>query len=306
MADAQNGNSKKTPEPRDAATVILMKELPGRPYEIFLMRRNANQSFMGGAVVFPGGKVDDRDADSGLANFARGLSAEGAAGKLHEPDLPGAQAIGLFFAAIRETFEETGVLLATRAGGAPFNSSDPLTVARFEAYREKIHRSEMSLGEMAGKENLCFPLDRLAPYAHWITPRIESRRFDTRFFLARIPEGQTAVHDTVELTDSVWISPAEALEKQRQGEMLLMPPTLKIMEELSAFDTLDELFDAAARRRIHTVLPQVRTHEDTVTILLPHDPEYGIEDRRQSPKPGESSRVTMRDGRWRTEIGFYG
>jgi 8-oxo-dGTP pyrophosphatase MutT (NUDIX family) len=280
--------------PRDAATVILARDGGAGQYEVFLMRRHQNQAFLGGAHVFPGGRLDESDCDPELFRHTRGLSEPESSRLLQEDGIPGARAVGLFLAAIRETLEEAGVLLA--CGGAEVGH---VGAERLMYYRHALHRREITLREMAEREKLVFDLELLTPFAHWITPEIESKRFNTRFFVARLPEGQTPVHDNMELTESRWMTPTEAMERHEAGEIVLMPPTLKNMEELSVHRTVAELFAAARSRSIPTVLPQLFNADEEYGIKLPHDPEYTIAAYKCAPRPGETSRVVMQNGTWR-------
>lgn len=283
--------------PLDAATVILTRENEERSFDIFLMRRHKRQSFMGGAFVFPGGRVDEADCDPELHSFADGLSVEEAREKLGEPDLPADRALGMFFAAVRETFEEARILLASEV-----HPSDSKKMTHWEAYREKIHEEEMTLADLARKENIRFALDHLIPYSHWITPEVETKRFDTRFLVARMPRGQQPRHDTVEMTESIWLTPEEALIRQKTGDLPLMPPTLKTIEELSAFSSIDHLFSSTASRRLRTILPQAFQTEGGFGVKLPYDPEYSLEEYKQSLRPGEPSRIILVDGKWETQV----
>jgi 8-oxo-dGTP pyrophosphatase MutT (NUDIX family) len=242
------------------------------------MRRHRNQVFMGGAYVFPGGRLDDADADPELAACIGGL----------------------FVAAIRETFEEAGVLLARDARGSVVDLSAPETAARFAAYRLELHEGRLTLSELVRREGLLFAPDLLVPYSHWITPEIESRRFDTRFFLARLPEGQVPVHDRMELTEARWLTPAFALAENAAGRIVLMPPTLKTIEELLIFSNTGQIFDAARSQRIFTIFPEAFRTADSFGIRLPHDSEYALAAYRRPPRPGETTRIIMEDGIWKT------
>ncbi|MFZ5573457.1 MAG: hypothetical protein ACOZF0_23895 [Thermodesulfobacteriota bacterium] len=287
------------PEPLDAATVILVREKSGgKAWEVLLMRRHEKQDFMGQAFVFPGGRLDPADGDPRLAEFATGISAEEAKTRLNETGLSTETALGLFFAAIRETFEESGVLLAVPASGGRIDFDDPGVHKRFAAYRKRIHRQEMTLAELAEAERLLFSLERIAPFARWITPDFEPKRFDTRFFLARMPVGQTPLHDAIEMTETLWTPPGEALRRQAAGDLLLFPPTLKTLEEISRFSSLPGLFSFAAARPIRPILPQALRDGTTRGIKLPHDPEYTIEAYKQPHRPGETSRIVLQDGRF--------
>ncbi|MDO9230463.1 MAG: hypothetical protein Q7U03_12965 [Syntrophales bacterium] len=293
------GRDEGKQAPRDAATVILLRDQTEGPYEVFLMRRHRNQIFMGGAFVFPGGGLDDADADPEIAACTSGFRAADAKRLLQETDLPEAIALGLFVAAIRETFEEAGVLLARDARGSVVDLSAPETAARFSSYRLELHEERLTLAELVRREGLVFAPDLLIPYAHWITPEIESRRFNTRFFLARLPEGQVPVHDRMELTESSWMTPAFALAENEAGRIILMPPTLKTIEELLSFSHTAQLFAAARSQRIGTILPEAFRTADGFGIRLPHDSEYTLNVGKQPPHPGGSTRIVREGGIWK-------
>ncbi len=258
---------------------------------------------MGGAFVFPGGRLDEGDCDPDLVSYAHGFTGAEARQRLQAPELDEDKALGLFFAALRETFEECGILLAYQTSGKLIDLAEGETAGRFAGYRLQIHDHSLSLKDLAEREHLSFALDLLTPYAHWVTPDIESKRFSTRFFLARQPPEQLPFHDTIEMTKSQWLSPSEAIDRQRAGKILLMPPTLKTLEELNAFRSQEELFKAARSRPIRTILPETFTTDNGFGVRLPHDPEYTIEAYKQPPRPEETSRIVMRDGLWRTERG---
>lgn len=298
---SQDGLKGRTENaPRDAATVILMRAQPEKPYEVLLMRRHRNQVFMGGAYVFPGGSLDDADTDPGLAACVGGFKAEDARRLLQEPNLTAATALGLFLAAIRETFEEAGVLLACNASERPVNLADPEAAARFSAYRLELHEGRLTLADLARREAIHYAPELLIPYSHWITPEIEPRRFNTRFFLAQIPEGQAAVHDRMEMTESDWMTPASALAGHNAGRIVLMPPTLKTIEELLVFSCTEHLFTAARSQRIYTTYAEAFRTADSFGIRLPHDPEYTHTAWKQQPRPGETTRIVMQGGIWKT------
>lgn len=284
----------------DAATVVLLRDGPEGACEVFLMRRGRNQAFMGGACVFPGGRLELADADPELTGMAGGFSPGEAKRLLQDGEIPEAAAFGLWMAAIRETFEEAGVLLARDRGGNVVDLSDEGTAARFGAYRADLHDHRLTLAELARREGLLYAPDLLIPYARWITPVIEPRRFDARFFLARLPEGQFPVHDRMELTDSRWMTPGLALAEHAAGRIVLMPPTLVTIEELGAFSTTGPILDAAGSRRIEAILPEAFLTADGFGLRLPTDPEYEPAERRQRPHPGEPTRVVIEDGIWKT------
>lgn len=287
--------------PRNSATVILLRERDRGPFEVFLMRRHRGQAFMGGAFVFPGGALEEGDAAREIEACLEGFGQADAQRLLQEPDLPGTLALGLFLAAIRETFEEAGILLARDASsGRTIDLTDPDRASRFSRYRLDLHAGRLGLAQLAGQEGLLYAPDLLTPYSHWITPEIEARRFDTRFFLARLPAGQVPTHDRMELTESRWMTPADALAEHDAGRIVLMPPTLKTMEELQAHAATESLFAAARSRQIRAILPEARRTDDGFALLLPEDPEYSLASDRQPPRAGQTTRIVLRDGIWRT------
>lgn len=284
---------------RDAATVILTRDTD-RGMEVFLMRRHRAQSFMAGAFVFPGGALDADDADPNLASSIAGLTASEAAQNLQEPNIPQETALSLYMAAIRETFEEAGVLLAYNPDGTPLQFPDEQTAIRLSQARRDLHKKDMTLKDLAKQEKIRFAFDLLTPYAHWMTPGIEKKRFDTRFFLARIPAGQVPLHDTIEMTESRWMTPADALTAHRQREIRLMPPTLRTLEDISRFNDTEALRQYATHRKIYPILPQARRINDTLHLLLPHDPDYSLDGYKQPSHAEEPSRLVLLEERWRS------
>jgi 8-oxo-dGTP pyrophosphatase MutT (NUDIX family) len=293
-----HSNSEKTPL-KDAATVILVREEDEKPFEVFLVQRHKKQSFMGGAFVFPGGALDPADCDDALMQHMTGVSIEDAVNRLNESETPRDKAMGLYFTAVRETFEESGILLADLDVDTSHNFA-----GRFSGYREEIHDGVLTLKDLAVKENIQYALNLLMPYARWITPKFESKRFDTRFFLARKPKHQNAEHDHKELVESLWMTPEKALEKNFNQEIMLMPPTLKIIEELTAYISIDDLFVFASGKKVGPILPQLFQSETAFGIMLPHDPEYTIKAYKQTLRKNEPSRVLMVDGRFKTMFAF--
>jgi len=263
------------------------------------MRRHRKQAFMGGAFVFPGGALDEADTAPKIEACIEGFGQADARRLLQEPDLSGMTALGLFMAAIRETFEEAGILLARDASGRTVDLTDPDRAARFSRYRLDLHEGRIGLTELAQREGIRYSPDLLTPYSHWITPEIEARRFDTRFFLARLPAGQVPTHDRMELTESRWMTPADALAEHDAGRIVLMPPTLKTMEELQALSSTESLFAAAESRKIEAILPEACQTADGFALLLPDDPEYSPATHRKPARPGRATRIVMRDGIWR-------
>jgi 8-oxo-dGTP pyrophosphatase MutT (NUDIX family) len=291
-----------TPEthsaPKDSATVILVRRGQGKTPEVFLARRHDSQSFMAGVYVFPGGQLEASDADiaeTKLLSVSDGFQPHTL---LQDSKLTRDMALGFYICAIRETFEETGVLFARNASDNSIDFGNAIIQARFAAYRQPLNEGKITLAEIIRQESLVVMPELLTPYSHWITPEIVPQRFSTRFFLAEFPHGQKVVTDKDELTSSLWVTPGEALQMYTAGKISMMPPTLKTLEEMAEFCAMDELFAAARNRKIYPVLPQPMKGG----LKLPHDPEYSIERYKQLARPGETSRFLMTGGIWQSTV----
>jgi 8-oxo-dGTP pyrophosphatase MutT (NUDIX family) len=266
---------------RDAATVVLVRDAAGADgIEVFMLRRNLRSDFVGGAWVFPGGAVDDHDRHGDLDAVCRGRDDADASRQL------GIDRGGLAFwvAAIRESFEEAGILLARTAEGRMVDFTDPAVDDRFRAHRRAVDRGDRRLLDVCRDEGLQLAVDALVYFAHWITPEGPVRRYDTRFFIAAPPGGQVPLHDDREVVAHCWIRPADALARHRAGHFDLITPTLRTLMTLERFASADDALDAAvaveraARREgrpgAATVLPKIVEHEAGHRILLPGDPGY--------------------------------
>lgn len=276
-----------------AATVILLRDSATGP-EIFMVRRNAGTSFMAGQHVFPGGKVDGADrqpVDSGWFDGA-GRAV------LHWPDLSPAEAIAYHVAAARELFEEAGVLLARGTTGGLVSLADAADHARFTGHRRAVHAGTLTLDILMAREALRLALDTLLPWAHWVTPPVTTRRFDTRFFVARLPPDQTPVHDEAETIDSEWTSAAGALDSARRGNIVLPPPTWMTLRELEAFDSVDEILASVPSREKQRREPLLAEQDGSRMMIMPGDPEYGVDTMISAP-PLYETRFVWRDGQWR-------
>jgi 8-oxo-dGTP pyrophosphatase MutT (NUDIX family) len=262
--------------PRDAATVILLRpgagagagagSGSGAGVEAFLLRRTAELEFAPGACVFPGGSVDERDADPGIGWV--GPAPEDFAAQL---DVPPERARALVCAAIRETFEESGVLLAgSSAEGATGLVGDSAALA---ADRHALLTGTTTLGEVLGRRGLVLRTDLLTPWARWITPEVSPRRFDTWFFAAALPAGQTATAapeghaDPGESESGTWLRPAAALEAAQAGEITLLPPTAVTLRELAAHHDVPGIL--ARRMTIAPRLPRVVVEDGKVRLSMP-------------------------------------
>ena len=289
-----------TPEthsvPKDSATVILVRRAQGKAPEAFLARRHASQSFMAGVYVFPGGQLETADADIALTKLISAKDDFHPDSLLQDGTLTREMALGFYICAIRETFEETGVLFARTKSGHQIDFGNAIIQARFATHRHSLNLGEITLAEIIRQEELVLMPESLIPYSHWITPEIIPTRFSTRFFLAEFPHGQNAVTDSDELTSSMWVTPSDALQMYTAGKIAMMPPTLKTLEEMAEFTSLGELFTAAKNRIIHPIMPQPMKDG----LMLPHDPEYSIARYKQPVRPGETSRFLLVGGKWQS------
>lgn len=236
--------------------------------EIFMVRRHERSAFMGGAWVFPGGRVDAADVGSADESWCDGVG--GAAGAL--ADVPPAEATGFFVAAARELFEEAGVLLARDREHRFVPIPDGEAHGRIGQLRLDLHGGLLTLRDVVSRERLRLALDALVPYAHWLTPPADARRFAARFFAARIPPSQTAAHDAAETTHGIWTTAAEAVARCERSEIVLPPPTWTTLRELERFAAVDEALAWARRRRIVTRQPQFVEREGRKLLLLAGDP----------------------------------
>jgi 8-oxo-dGTP pyrophosphatase MutT (NUDIX family) len=256
--------------PRDAATVMLVRD-GDRGMEVCMLRRNLNSDFVGGAHVFPGGAVDPHDSSDEVEAICLGRNDEDASRQL------GIERGGLAFwvAAVRECFEESGVLLAVDASGNVVSMADPATADRFAQWRHKVNNDGTSLVEVCEAEGLRLMMGDIYYFAHWITPVGPTRRYDTRFFVAAAPPGQHPAHDDRETIATAWVNPADALEQHKAGQFEMIFPTIKNLEAISRFDKAADLLSAAAAiDTVVTVLPRVVNDDHGLRILLPGDEGY--------------------------------
>jgi 8-oxo-dGTP pyrophosphatase MutT (NUDIX family) len=261
-------------QPRDAATVMLLRPAAaaaagdrdaGPPLEVYMLRRKSSMAFAPGAYVFPGGSVDARDADEQVA-WAGPAPAEW--GRVF--DAPPQQAAALVCAAVRETFEESGVLLA---GPSADSVVADTTGADWEADRLALLDRSLSLAELLARRGLVLRSDLLRPWSRWITPVIEERRFDARFFAAALPPQQRTRDVGGEAAEVAWVSPADAIAMGRRREILLWPPTAVSLAELAA---CGDVAAALRPRKIRPVLPEASVAEGAVWLTIPADLEYPL------------------------------
>lgn len=253
--------------PRPAATVLLVRDRDGGP-EVYMLRRAASMAFAAGFFAFPGGSVDDRDRGLSTGSWVGPAPAEWAQRLGCEVSL--AQA--LVCAAVRETFEESGVVLAgpdAESVVADTSGED------WEEDRVALLDRSLSLAELLERRGLMLRADLLRAWAHWITPEVEPRRFDTRFFVAALPEGQRTRDVGGEADRVVWIRPGDALDRERRGELSLLPPTIAALTGLAECADVAAVLRAGEQREISPVLPKVLLGpDDSIRFVLPHDPDY--------------------------------
>lgn len=246
--------------PKDAATVVLLRD-GASGLEVFLQRRVTAMAFAAGMTVFPGGGVDARDAEAS-ASWA-GPPPEWWAQRF---SCTPATARALVCAAVRETFEESGVLLA-----GPDANTVVGDTARFAGARSALVSRELSLDEFLANEGLVLRADLLRPWSNWVTPQQEPRRYDTRFFLAGIPEGQRADAVTSEAADAYWRAPAAALDDAEQGRSALMPPTWATLAQVARSTSVAEALSSRStrtRERLAKIVPRMELRDGRWHVVL--------------------------------------
>ncbi|MER5382426.1 NUDIX hydrolase [Streptomyces sp. NPDC006465] len=251
--------------PRRAATVMLVKDTQAGPV-VHMLRRRASMAFAGGAYAYPGGGVDPRDDEQQIrwAGPTRAWWAERLG-----VDETSAQAI--VCAAVRETYEEAGVLLA---GPSPDTVVGDTTGDDWEADRAALVARDLSFAEFLDRRGLVLRSDLLGAWARWITPEFESRRYDTWFFVAVLPEGQRTRNASTEADRTVWIRPADAAAGYDKGELLMMPPTIATLRGLVEYESSADALAGAAARDLTPVLAEARLEDGEVVLSWPGHDEF--------------------------------
>ena len=275
--------------PKDSATVIILRDSPGGP-EVFLVRRHGLSDVLGGAHVFPGGKLDASDmqlkADVYLDQTLAQMHAA-----LAEPQLDMAHGAGLYVAALREAFEECGVLFAQDATASQARQLAALTQAGLPF--------NLALAELG----LRLRSSALLPWSRWITPvspMQPGKRFDTRFFAAALPTGQDAVHDNVETTESVWLRPRAALEQYWDGAMQLAPPQIMTLAHLAHYPDVASVLQARSNTPPPLVFPEAFEDQGERVVCYPGDVRHSVP-MRVMPGP---TRLRIRNKRFEPDEGF--
>ena len=266
-------NMSKThqpPNPVPAATILLLRPSETK-LEVFMVVRNHQIDFASGALVFPGGKADKQDFDDDLVPLVQSPNPE-------------SNMRGVEISAIREAFEECGILLAYDKITSQIIDSSKLE--SIQGYREALNSGEISLKDFLIKENLKLACDQLTRFAHWITPEMMPKRFDTHFYLALAPQDHVATHDGYESVDSVWISPAKAVEEARAGKRTIIFPTRLNLEKLTEWNTPNQAIEATKTSEIISVLPWTEKRRDGNYLCIPPEAGYKISEEKM-PERGE-------------------
>jgi 8-oxo-dGTP pyrophosphatase MutT (NUDIX family) len=251
--------------PKPASTVLIVRDGDGvqKGLEVLMVRRSAGMAFGASAWVFPGGKVASSDAapewddwsDGSYQHYARSLR----------------------IAAAREVFEESGLVLATKKDGSPAPAD---LCASLDPKRGEVEKSPEQFLKIVQEAGLRLTLDRLVPFAHWITPSFEPRRFDTHFFLVKAPADQVVRHDGREAVDHSWVAPLELIAKRKAGEAKLMFPTRLNLQVLAKSATAADAETAARGRRVVTVEPQIEERADGKVLVIPAEAGYGLTEEK--------------------------
>lgn len=252
-----------------SATILMLRDGPSG-LETFMVVRHHQIDFASGALVFPGGKVEDGDFD--VRQYCQGV------------DDADDTTVALMAGAIREAFEECGILLAREQGAEVLVPGERLK--KLEHYRDPLNRGDVKLLDFLKDENLVLACDQLQHFAHWITPEMLPKRFDTHFYLASAPADHLAVHDGHESVDSVWISPEGALAGNNDGTYTIIFPTRVNVEMLGESNTVAEAMNSAAARRVESILPWPEQREDGNYICIPTDVGYVTTEEKMQAGPG--------------------
>ena len=284
-----------TTPPRASATVVLLRDDPEKGLEVFLLRRHMASAVLGGAYVFPGGKLDDADCAPDL-HAHLDVSPQALHSALGEPELPEHTAAGLYVAAVREVLEECGVLYARLHGSLAHDA------AQRQQWQQALHGGQ-SFGEVLQRAGLRVDTQHLAPWSRWITPvqpSVTNKRFDTRFFVAVLPDGQHPIHDNIEAIDSVWLTPFDALTRYWAGDLPLAPPQIMTLVSLLPHLDTESVLKAAKGQIPPLVLPEAFDDAGIRTLCYPGDPRHSVSQRAMRGP----TRLRFVAGRFEPTTGF--
>ena len=232
--------------------------------------RHHQIDFASGALVFPGGKADPQDFDANLLPYLHGQS--------NDEDMRAIQV-----SAIREAFEECGILLARKVGENDIITADHL--ASLQDYREPLNSGALKLVDFLQEHQLVLACDELTHFAHWITPDMMPKRFDTHFYLAKAPADHVALHDGYESVDSVWIKPQQAVDEAAAGKRTVIFPTLRNIEKLAHWQSVDEAIETTTKNAVIPVLPWTEQREDGNYLCIPIEAGYDISEEKMQGRP---------------------
>lgn len=254
---------KQPSVPVPAATILILRDnAQTSALEVFMVVRHHQIDFASGALVFPGGKAAPSDADPAVRSYCDGAD-----------DLDDV-ALNLHIAAIREAFEESGVLLARQGGSQDLVGPD--VVLTLDRFRPELDKGGLAILDFLKNNDLRLACDKLVPFAHWITPDMMPKRFDTHFFLAGAPEGQAALHDGSETVDSVWANPGRIIEEAKDGKWTIIFPTLMNVEKLGKASSVAQAMQNARDDTIVTVLPQLKEIDGEMILEIPKEAGYSV------------------------------
>jgi 8-oxo-dGTP pyrophosphatase MutT (NUDIX family) len=264
--------TKREPVPATPSATILLLRERSQELEVFMVQRHHQVDFAMGALVFPGGKIDPADREPGLRERCDGA-----------PDSD--DGLAVFVAAIRETFEESGILLARAHPSGDLVSGEVLREIE-SRHRDALNRDRITLGDIIEAEDLSLACDLLVPFAHWITPELAPKRFDTHFFLVAAPPDQVAIHDGRESVDSLWTTPSAALANADAGRCTIVFPTRLNLMKLARSRRVEEALAAARAAPIVTVMPRIEQTDTGPVLRIPVEADYDLTD---APLDGQPS-----------------
>jgi 8-oxo-dGTP pyrophosphatase MutT (NUDIX family) len=254
-------SSKQINIPFPASTVLLLRDSEAGP-QVFMVKRNKKIDFAYGALVFPGGKLDEQDSDPKLLELCKDKG----------PDFID---LASRICGIRETFEEAGVLLARDAVSGKIINGERCAELT-STYRDSLHSGSISLLEILKIEKLELACDQLISFARWITPSSFSRRFDASFYIAKSPIDHIAIHDGIESVSSVWMAPLDILQEADEDRATIVFATRMNLKKIANFDNVSNLIEVTKKHKIISVEPHLKEHGSKVTYTIPIEAGYGI------------------------------
>ena len=266
MSDASSAPTRPVAEAVPASTIVLMRDSARGP-EVLMVVRHHQIDFASGALVFPGGKIDPQDMAPAVLAHVDGT---------HGPD------IALRVGAIREAYEESGILLANTADG---HVAGAALLASLEAQRKQVHEGSLPFERLLSETNLRLRCDELVHFAHWITPTMMPKRFDTHFYIARVPPDQIAAHDGRESVDAVWVTPADAIADAKTGKRTIIFPTLRNLEKLLPFASVHDAIEQTRASNIVPVLPWTEQRADGRYLCIPPEAGYAVSEELMPAAP---------------------